>query len=98
MQTFRSNTTVMIALAVVFGGAAVFLAKAWLSHQADLSAARNVASRQTSRLLWSPAEPLRFGTQLSKSSLREISWPSDSLPARRLRVRSTSSFPRAPAP
>ena len=80
MQTFRSNTTVMIALAVVFGGAAVFLARAWLAHQADLNAARQAGTPADVTTLVVAAEPLRFGMPLTASSLREISWPSDSLP------------------
>lgn len=81
MQTFRSNTTVMIALAVVFGGAAVFLAKTWLAHQADINAAKQVTGPTDVTTLVVADEPLRFGMPLTKSSLREIDWPSDSLPA-----------------
>jgi pilus assembly protein CpaB len=81
MQSFRSNTTVMIALAVVFGGAAVFLAKTWLAHQADLNAAMHTSEPASATTLVVAAEPLRFGMPLTSSSLREISWPSDSLPA-----------------
>jgi pilus assembly protein CpaB len=81
MQTFRSNTTVMIALAVVFGGAAVFLAKTWLTHQADINAAKQVTGPTDVTTLVVAAEPLRFGMPLTSSSLREIDWPSDSLPS-----------------
>jgi pilus assembly protein CpaB len=80
MQTFRSNTTVMIALAVVFGGAAVFLAKTWLAHQADLNAAMHNNEPASQTTLVVAAEKLRFGMPLTSSSLREITWPSDSLP------------------
>lgn len=80
MQSFRSNTTVMIALAVVFGGAAVFLARAWLEHQANLNAERQTAEPVSQTTLVVAAEPLRFGTELNKSGLQEIPWPSTSIP------------------
>jgi pilus assembly protein CpaB len=81
MQTFRSNTTVMIALAVVFGGAAVFLARAWLQHQANLKDLSKPAPEVVSQAtIVVAAEPLHFGAILNRSSLREIPWPSNALP------------------
>ncbi len=78
MQTFRSNTTVMIALAVIFGGAAVFLARAWLTHQAGSHKTAAKSISQTTLVV--AAQPLRFGMELKKNLLREIDWPSDNLP------------------
>ncbi|MES2907353.1 MAG: Flp pilus assembly protein CpaB [Pseudomonadota bacterium] len=81
MQSFRSNTTVMIGLAVLFGGAAVFLARAWLEHQADLNASRSTVSAPVNQTtLVVAAEPLRFGNELEAAKLAEIPWPSDALP------------------
>lgn len=80
MQSFRSNTTVMIALAVVFGGGAVFLARAWLERQADMNAQRQVAEPAKAAKLVVAATPLRFGAVLDKASLREIDWPATAIP------------------
>ena len=80
MQSLRSNTSIMIALAIVFGGGAVFLAKTWLNNQASLNTAAPAAEALNLSTLVVAATPLRFGTELDAASLREIKWPSDSLP------------------
>ncbi len=80
MQSLRSNTTIMIALALVFGGGAVFLAKTWLDKQASLNTAAPAVEALNLSTLVVASTPLRFGTELDASSLREIKWPSDNMP------------------
>jgi pilus assembly protein CpaB len=73
----------MIGVAVLFGLFAVFLAQSWLNGQAEmrlrnLEAQKKPAATQT---LVVATKPLRFGNELSSSSLREIAWPEESIPA-----------------
>jgi len=78
----RASTIIMIAFAVVFGLLAVFVAQSWLNNQAALRM-RNfeTASKPvTTRTIVVASKPLRFGTELSKQTLREIGWPEDALP------------------
>jgi pilus assembly protein CpaB len=73
----------MVAIAVVFGLIAVFVAQAWLNYQNELRA-RNVAPKEkpvATRSIVIATAPLRFGTQLSPDSLREVAWPEEAIPA-----------------
>lgn len=79
----RTSTFVMIGFAVLFGLLAVFLAQSWLNSQAELRARgletdKNSVATQT---LVVASKSLRFGSELSSSSLREIAWPEDAVPA-----------------
>jgi pilus assembly protein CpaB len=79
----RTSTIVMIGVAVLFGLFAVFLAQSWLNGQAEmrlrnLEAQKKPAATQT---IVVATKPLRFGNELSSSSLREIAWPEESIPA-----------------
>jgi pilus assembly protein CpaB len=72
----------MIGFAVLFGLLAVFVAQSWLTNQTeqrmkDLEAQRKPLVTQT---IVVASRPLRFGNDLSKTSLREIAWPADALP------------------
>jgi len=73
---------VMIGFAVVFGLLAVFVAQAWLSRQSDLRLkAIPVAQKPVAtRTVVVASAPLRYGTQLSAQSLREVPWPQDAIP------------------
>ena len=77
----RSSTIVMIALAAVFGLLAVFVTQTWLSSQAA-----RMKSQETNRkpvataTIVVAAKPLRFGQELAKDMLHEISWPQGALP------------------
>jgi pilus assembly protein CpaB len=78
----RASTIIMIAFAVVFGLLAVFVAQSWLNNQAamkmrSLEAQKRPVSTQT---IVVASKPLRFGTELSTQTLREIAWPQESLP------------------
>jgi len=79
----RTSTIVMIGVAVLFGVFAVFLAQSWLNGQAEmrvrnLEAQKKPAATQT---IVVATKPLRFGNELASSSLREVSWPQEALPA-----------------
>jgi len=73
----------MIAVAAVFGLLAVFVAQSWLNSQAEARLksleAQKVKPTATSTLVVA-SRPLRFGNELSASSLREMPWPIDSIP------------------
>src|SRR5581483_3646686 len=79
----RTSTIVMIAFAVVFGLLAVFFAQAWLNRQAELRLRSLEGNRPqlATRNVVVAAAPLRFGTPLSASALREVTWPEEAIPA-----------------
>jgi pilus assembly protein CpaB len=79
----RISTIVMIGFAVLFGLLAVFIAQSWLNSQADMRM-RNLQANQkpvATQTIVVASRPLRFGAELGSSSLREISWPEDAVPA-----------------
>jgi pilus assembly protein CpaB len=80
----RLSTLIMIGFAAVFGVLAVFLAQVWLNNAADQRLKSIEAQRKAApaaRTVVVAAKPLRFGDELSASSLREVAWPDDALPA-----------------
>jgi len=79
----RFSTIVMIGFAVLFGLIAVFLAQAWLNSQAEMRA-RSLESQKkpiATQTIVVASKPLRFGAELGGTSLREIQWPEESVPA-----------------
>jgi pilus assembly protein CpaB len=73
----------MIAVAVIFGLLAVFVAQSWLNRQAEARLKSIDAMKQVpvaTRTLVVASRPLRFGVELTASALRELPWASDSLP------------------
>jgi pilus assembly protein CpaB len=79
----RSSTIVMMASAVVFGLLAVFVAQAWLNHQADLRMKSLDGQRKpvATRTIVVAAKPLRFGNPILAQNLREVAWPDGAIPA-----------------
>jgi pilus assembly protein CpaB len=79
----RSSTLIMIAVAAVFGLLAVFVSQAWLNRQAE-ARLKSLEAQKTepivTRTLVVASRPLRFGTELTPSVLRELSWAADALP------------------
>ena len=72
----------MVVFAAIFGLIAVLLAQAWLNSQAE-KRARSLEAQKAplaSRTIVVAAKPLRFGTELSSMSLREMPWPDGALP------------------
>jgi pilus assembly protein CpaB len=79
----RKSTIVMIAFAVLFGLLAVFVAQSWLNGQAERRMKSLEANKKpvSTRTLVVAAKPLRFGSELTASQLREVAWPDNALPA-----------------
>jgi pilus assembly protein CpaB len=76
----RSNTLVMIGLAVAFGVMAVFLSNFWLNGRQP-EAAVVTANVHAEDMVVVAATPLRFGDRLTLDNLREIPWTAGALPA-----------------
>ena len=79
----RTSTIVMMASAALFGLLAVFVAQAWINHQAELrmkSMERPKAQVVTKTVVVAGA-PLRFGSPITPQSLREVAWPEGAVPA-----------------
>jgi pilus assembly protein CpaB len=79
----RSSTLIMIAVAAVFGLLAVFVSQAWLNRQAEARLKSLEAQKPVpiaTRMLVVASRPLRFGTELTPSVLRELPWAGDALP------------------
>ena len=79
----RISTIVMIGFAVLFGLLAVFIAQSWLNSQAEMRMRSLEANKKpiATQTIVVASKPLRFGAELSASSLREIPWPEDAVPA-----------------
>jgi len=78
----RTSTIVMMASAALFGLLAVFVAQAWLNHQAELrmkSMERPKVQVVTKNVVVAAA-PLRFGAPLTPQILREVAWPEGAIP------------------
>jgi pilus assembly protein CpaB len=79
----RSSTIIMIAVAAIFGLLAVFVAQSWLNRQAEARLKSIDAQKKApvaANTLVVASRPLRFGVELTPSSLRELPWASDALP------------------
>jgi pilus assembly protein CpaB len=78
----RASTIVMIGFAVVFGLLAVFIAQIWLNNQANMRAKNMERGPKpvAMRTIVVAAKPLRFGTALNASMLKEMPWPAQALP------------------
>ena len=79
----RVSTIVMIGFAVLFGLLAVFIAQSWLNSQAEMRMRSLEANRKPieTQTIVVASRPLRFGAELSASSLRELAWPENAVPA-----------------
>ena len=79
----RSSTIIMIAVAVVFGLLAVFVAQSWLNSQAE-ARLRSLEAQKgppvSAPTIVFASRQLRFGNELSASVLREMPWPADAVP------------------
>jgi pilus assembly protein CpaB len=77
----RASTIVMIGFAVVFGLLAVFIANVWLKNQAA-HAVQTAAPAQgvPSQTVVVASQPLRFGTEISAAMLKEVPWPTSTIP------------------
>ncbi len=79
----RSSTIIMIAVAVVFGLLAVFVAQSWLNSQAE-ARLRSLEAQKvqpvSAQTIVVASRQLRFGNELTASVLREMPWPADAVP------------------
>jgi len=77
----RASTIVMIGFAVVFGLIAAFLAQNWLNSKAEERMrsleAQNRKQPVVTQTIVVASRSLRFGAELSGSSLREVAWPGE---------------------
>ncbi|MBP2293768.1 Flp pilus assembly protein CpaB [Azospirillum rugosum] len=77
----RQRALLMLALACVTGGTAVYLARNWIARQAQPQIATLPAVPPAAMTTVVVAKiPLKFGDELSRESLREIAWPADATP------------------
>ncbi len=83
ISVVRISTIVMIGFAVLFGLLAVFIAQSWLNSQAEMRMRNLEANRKPieTQTIVVASRPLRFGAELSSSSLRELPWPENAVPA-----------------
>jgi pilus assembly protein CpaB len=72
----------MIGFAVLFGLLAVFIAQSWLNSQAEMRMKSLEAQKKpiTTQTVVVASKALRFGNELSSSSLKEIPWPEGAVP------------------
>ena len=80
----RSSTIIMVAVAAVFGLLAVFVAQSWINRQAEArlkSIEAQKAPPAATHTLVVASRALRFGTELTTGTLREMPWSSDVMPA-----------------
>jgi pilus assembly protein CpaB len=78
----RKSTVVMMACAILFGVLAVFVARAWLNHQAELNVKVEPPKQSVAtKTVVVAATPLRFGTTLTAQALQEVAWPEGAIPA-----------------
>lgn len=79
----------MLALALVFGAAAIFLSRNWLERQAHRApvpvaaapAAAAPAPAAPGTTIVVAAAPLKFGAEVRPEHLKEIAWSSETVPA-----------------
>jgi pilus assembly protein CpaB len=75
-----SRVFIMAGLAAICGIGAVVAGNAWLSKQQPVTAEQPQQEAINLSTVVVAAEPLRFGTELASSNLKEIKWPSDAIP------------------
>ena len=83
MLPVRTGTLIMLLVALLFGGLAVFIAKVWLANQQVAVVAQNTPEPvkvETQTLVVAKKE-LQFGEPLTPEVMTEIAWPKEALPA-----------------
>ncbi|MEJ1937546.1 Flp pilus assembly protein CpaB, partial [Nostoc sp. NIES-2111] len=73
----------MLVVALLFGGLAVFIAKAWLANQqvqvVQQQAAPVPVKIDTQKVVVA-SKDLNFGDPLTASEVTEVAWPKDAMP------------------
>lgn len=79
----RQRAVLMLALACVMGGTAVFLARGWLERQnrpKEIAATPQAPAQPALATVVVAKIALRFGDELNRENLRVVSWPGDAMP------------------
>lgn len=76
----RPSSVIMLAVALVLGISAAFLAKVWLQAQVPEPQVAEKGPVVEMGTVVIAAKPLRFGNRLASRSLREIEWPAKAIP------------------
>lgn len=82
MLPVRTSTLIMLVVALLFGGLAVFIAKVWLENQqAQVSqqAAPAAVKVDTQKIVVAKKD-LRFGEPITPEVAGEVDWPKEALP------------------
>ena len=82
MLPVRTGTLIMLLVALVFGGLAVFIAKTWLANQqveVAQQAAPQVVKVDTQKIVVAKKE-LHFGEPITPEVVGEVDWPKEALP------------------
>lgn len=72
----RTRTALFFLVALVFGIAAVFLARQWLQTQRQQATAQVAVSKVVVA-----AKDMSLGDTISADAVKEVDWPADSIPA-----------------
>jgi pilus assembly protein CpaB len=67
----RTNSVIILVIAILMGGIAAFLARSWLLSRTQVSASETIVVA---------AKSLPFGTPLTDDAVREIAWAAPTLP------------------
>ena len=82
MLPVRTGTLIMLLVALLFGGLAVFVAKAWLANQ-QVQVAQQVAPQvvkvDTQKIVVAQKE-LHFGEPITPDVVSEVDWPAGATP------------------
>src|SRR5258706_8421656 len=76
LTAMTSRTSLFMLMALIFGAAAVFLARQWLlQHPAGTTSAS-----VNSVTVVVAAKDIAFGTHITADDVKEVAWPADALP------------------
>lgn len=82
MLPVRTSTLVMLLVALLFGGLAVFIARVWLTAQQPQVAQQNVPEppKVVTETVVVAKKELSFGEPLTPDVLAEVAWPKEAKP------------------
>lgn len=76
----RISSLITLLLAIVLAGVAGFLAQSWLEQQRRMGQPVLAAKEVKRGTVVVASKPLRFGTPLSEANVKEMEWPTASIP------------------
>lgn len=82
MLPVRTGTLVMLFVALLFGGLAVFIARVWLSAQQPQVTQQNIpeAPKVVTETVVVARKELQFGEPLTPEVMAEVAWPKEAKP------------------